>query len=430
MYRIISDRISGKKNCFHIGIKLTVSLIVFLLQSYLLTLFADSHIDAKYQLNRKQYQVVPEYKRNLKNIVVSLKAGSSSLDLHHEMFKRLPSYTNISLLVSNDVYEDVRESIKRTPYGNKTSVLKYNTEIKSDGTLYILDNAKGFAVKDLQNPVPIQIGTFWMQDIFIPVISPDRAMKMVTPPFHMCLWSKDKFSRDNLIHDNDFIQGLMIKGLKQCEIPVVFNGGNIRFGEISGKRIAFCGSDVLLNTSIFRETFPDEAVSDSIVTDIIAETFGADEVVIIDEGTKQPYYMFHLDQAFVIVADSVACVTRVIENTHEYGKHKAGIEVVENYLKKVRKTLAASGLKIVDIDTPVHNILRQEYYVNAIPFIDAETGEKKILLPVYDTRIKSDKEILENNINKFTSLGYRIIPVTMKENILRGGLHCMINVID
>ena len=430
MYHIISNKTSGKSNCFRIGIILTVFLAILLLQPLLIKLFADNLSDSDHQSIGKKYVVIPEYKRNLKNIVLSLNAGSSSLELHHSLLMNLPSYTNISLLVSDDVYESVRGSVADMPFGKRISVIKYITETKSDGTLFILDNAKDFAVKNLQKPVPIQIGTFWMQDIFIPVISPGRSKILVTPPFHMCLWSKDTYSRDNPIHDNDFIDGLKGDGLQQYEIPVVFNGGNIRFGEISGKRVAFCGSDILLNTSIYFKTFQNKATNDSTVTNIISETFGIDEVVIIDKGTKQPYYMFHLDQAFVLVADSIACVTRLTENTQEYEKYKNGIDSVERYLEKVRDSLTASGLEIVDIDTPVHNILRQEYYVNAVPFIDAETGEKKILLPVYKTKSNSDTETLEKNVKKFTSLGYQVIPVTMKENKLRGGLHCMINVIE
>jgi len=430
MFRIFLKITYGEISCVRARIILTVSVIIFLCHIPLFTLLADSLASSEYSLSQKKYQVVPEYKRNLKRIVVSLKAGSSALDLHHKTAMSLPSYTKIYLLVSNDVYEEVRQSIEKTPYGNKTSVLMYDTEIKRGGILYLLDNAKGFAVKDIYVPIPLQIGTYWMQDIFIPVIAADRSMKLVTPPFHMCLWSKDKFLKDDLSCDNDFINSLLVYGVQKYEIPVVFNGGNIRFGEISGKLIAFCGSDILINTSILREISPENAAIDSIFTELITDAFGVDEVIIIDKGIKQPYYMFHLDQAFLIVDDGVACVTRVVENTKEYLKHKAGIDTIEKYLEEVRKTLSNSGFKIIDIDTPVHNIVRQEYYVNAVPFIDAETGEKKILMPVFEARIKSNTEILAENIKKLTSLGYQVIPVMIKENNLMGGLHCMVNVLD
>jgi len=219
-------------------------------------------------------------------------------------------------------------------------------------------------------------------------------------------------------------------GFDPVEIPVVFTGGNIKIGEIGGRRIAFCGGDILRNTAAIRRKFPAKAAPDTSIASVIAESFGVDEVVFIGKVWHQPHYMYHLDQAFVLLSDNTAAVTKVIREPGKNPRNKNQIEEVEKFLEEIRTVLTGYGWNIVDIDTPVANILRYEYYANAVPFINAETEEPSIFMPVFPKRGNNDADIVRVNSERFRSLGYNVIHIPTEAGKLKGGIHCLVNVIE
>ena len=85
---------------------------------------------------------------------------------------------------------------------------------------------------------------------------------------------------------------------------------------------------------------------------------------------------------------------------------------------------------MVNIDTSVDNILNHQYYVNAIPYVDAVTGKRTLLMPVFSKgKNQLDKELISKNTAAFESLGYKVVHVPTKADKINGGIHCLLNVL-
>ncbi len=89
------------------------------------------------------------------------------------------------------------------------------------------------------------------------------------------------------------------------------------------------------------------------------------------------------------------------------------------------------GYRIVDIETSVQDVLHNRHHVNAIPYADAETNRTTILMPVFPSaQTGPDKERVRKNTAALESLGHRVVHVPTEVAELRGGIHCLVNVIN
>ena len=140
--------------------------------------------------------------------------------------------------------------------------------------------------------------------------------------------------------------------------------------------------------------------------------------------------MYHLDQAMILLGDGVVGVARVVD---EYSPNQANdeeIRDVKRFLSKLRAVLAGLDYKIINIDITTDNLLRCQHYVNAIPYIDAETGQKTLFMPVFSRQTDFGKEILRRNTASFEAAGYKVINVPTKADKIKGGIHCLLNVLE
>ncbi len=374
-------------------------------------------------------RIVPEYRRTLSRVVLSVPADNGSLELQKPILDNLPAYSAITMLIPRGVEEDMQYKLRNAGYRERIKFVTYDPEFVFDGSLMLLNNGRGFNENPVRERLPVQLGTRWAQDLFVPVVDPNASLKVVTPPFYMGFW-RNRSGSNGLRSDNSFLEAIEGAGIADASIPVAFTGGNIRFGETGGRTIAFCGSDILLNTAALYSLSPELAVEEHVVAEILARVFGVDRVVVIGAGDRQPSLMYHLDQAFLLLEGGVACVTRVTGDRDKFKRYARDIAAVEAYLEKVREELVAAGFAILHIDTSVHNVLRSEYYVNAIPYIDRETGEKRLLMPVFEAIIRSDTEVLAENIKRIQTLDYEVVPVPTRAGRLKGGIHCLVNVLE
>ncbi len=80
--------------------------------------------------------------------------------------------------------------------------------------------------------------------------------------------------------------------------------------------------------------------------------------------------------------------------------------------------------------TSAHNVLNYQYYVNGIPFVNAETGQRTFYMPVFeDSQSQFSKANIEKNIAAIEGLGYSVIQVPTNAYKIHGGIHCLFNVI-
>ncbi len=68
-------------------------------------------------------------------------------------------------------------------------------------------------------------------------------------------------------------------------------------------------------------------------------------------------------------------------------------------------------------------------HVNAIPYVDAQTGQKTVLMPVFPELTEFEIELEKKNIASFEALGYRVVTVPTKTDEIMGGIHCLTNVL-
>ena len=390
------------------------------------------NVDRQAKDVRNAGTVIPEYNRFLKKVAISLGHQNITLAEKYELLERLPSYTGIYLILPDSSIQSVRSYLRDTQFGARTILFPYDSNSKDDGCLHFLDqNSDSMVTEKITRPVPVQFGTTWTQDLFEVVTNPDSTHRLVGSAVHMFLWTENNDNRDP-VTDNDYLHRFASMGMEVIKLPIVFNGGNLLFDEIRGHRIAFCGGDIVRNTRTVREVFPGIAVPDSELVRIIKDAFNVDEVVIISgKNRPQPILMFHLDQAVLFLPGGVAGVTSIVGSLPDNPKARARIDEVEEYLAGLRGILTGLGYTVVAIETTVRNVLNYEYYTNAIPFIHAVSGERTLLMPVFsDGQSPVDCEIERKNTELFESLGYHVVPVPSLAQKVKGGPHCMVNVIE
>lgn len=111
---------------------------------------------------------------------------------------------------------------------------------------------------------------------------------------------------------------------------------------------------------------------------------------------------------------------------------KIGItKEVDLFLSELRSVLMRLGYRLVNIDTSAHNLLNHQHYVNAIPYVDAKTGQRTLLMPVFHSKqTPFERELVKKNTAVFESLGYKVVHVPTKADMINGGIHCLVNVLE
>ena len=89
------------------------------------------------------------------------------------------------------------------------------------------------------------------------------------------------------------------------------------------------------------------------------------------------------------------------------------------------------GYKVIDIDTTINNVLNHQFYVNSIPYTEKKTGQKMIIMPVSQHQQTSfEQDLTQKNISVFESVGYKVVIVPSEATAFKGGIHCLVNVIE
>ncbi len=176
-----------------------------------------------------------------------------------------------------------------------------------------------------------------------------------------------------------------------------------------------------------------EELSDAKIVEMIKAIHSADEVIVaaIDAGDRlQPELLYHLDQAMIPLDGGVVGLARIVNGPSDERAGNREVGLAMRYLEGLRKSLSRSGLKIIDIDMTVDNLLRYQNYVNAIPFVDVETEQKTLLMPVFTEQSDFEQEIVKKNIASFEALGYKVVTVATEADKGKGGIHCLVNVLE
>ena len=156
-----------------------------------------------------------------------------------------------------------------------------------------------------------------------------------------------------------------------------------------------------------------------------------DTVVVIGEEFLQPSQMYHLDQAMILLPGGVAGVARIVGDVASIGSEPETVLQSKRFLSELRGVLSALGYRIVDIEISVDDLMNCRHYVNSIPYIDAETNQRKLLMPVFlSAQSPEDRRIVAGNTRTFESLGYTVAHIPTSVDGIRGGIHCLVNVLE
>lgn len=379
-------------------------------------------------------RIVPEYDRSAKKVLVSLAAGDTTLDLHRDVLSRLPGYTEIVLLLPEESLKSIKAELEKEPYAERTRLVAYRSRKRKGVLLYILTGDSDELTPVRVDSAAVQHGTIWAQDLFEVTTGPGGRKLLLASCVHKCFGTVGSGEDMTLAGDNVYLDRLSFAGLDVLRIPLAFKGGNIFVDEIGGRRIAITGGDVLRNTRTVWRSFVESDTSDLKIKSVLRKVLDVDEVVVVGGPGPQPTFLYHLDQAVLLLPKGIAAITNIVEAPSEGTlgeKDRQEIEEAKRFLSELRLALTGLEYRLVNVDTSARSILRYQHYVNAIPYVDAETGERTLLMPVFPSdRTSFEVELVKRNTAMFESLEYRVIHVPSKAHELKGGIHCLVNVIE
>ena len=198
---------------------------------------------------------------------------------------------------------------------------------------------------------------------------------------------------------------------------------------VDGRTIAFCGGDILRHTQAVKEDFPHMVAPPEQLPELIRQYLGVQDVLIA--GYNQPTLMFHLDQAMMLLGNQKAVVLTVSGPFPEERKKRRLVNDVMTFTTGLKKRLKERGYSIILIEATADDVLNYRLPTNGIVFTNAETGELTMFYPVFSSRDGTGyTEAERRNMDRLTAAGLKVIPLFTENYKLRGGPHCMINVLE
>ncbi len=419
----VKNRASGHNRILQIGIVVGIIIISMIIFHHGFSSIIKENIGIP-------YRIVPEHERFLNEIVISLGPKEKSLDFHSDFLCLLPNYTKIFILLPESHMQSIEQKLIGQPYCQRTQLIGFDTKNYASGHAYLIFPEQNKLIDS--GPVDnLPRGSFWAQDLFEVATKPDGKHILLISDLHKWFISVDPNSPLNVISDNFFLSSLSSIDLEVKRLPLTFRGGNVLFDEFNGKKIVVCGGDVYRLTQTVWKSSRDSTPTEEQVSKMILKYFNVDDIVIVGKEEVQPSLMFHLDQAMVFLSKGIVGITNIVGKMNSAASDVKRIKEVEAFLSELRSKLSNLEYKLVNIDTSIHNVVNYQYYVNGVPYVDAITGQKTFIMPVYPSnQTEFEKELVRNNILTFEKLGYQVVPAPSKANELYGGIHCLSNVLN
>jgi hypothetical protein len=161
------------------------------------------------------------------------------------------------------------------------------------------------------------------------------------------------------------------------------------------------------------------------------EVLGADRGIVVSEDRLQPSQIYHLDQAVILLPHRVAAVARIIPTPRSGESDNREVRRARQFLSELRHTLGSLGYRLFDIDISPDNLTHCQHYVNALLYLNLRKNTRVIMMPILlKSQTDQDREIIARNAKTFKSLGYRVILIPTLADTLRGGIHCLVNVLE
>lgn len=415
------------------------SLALLLLLSYLVlesaeisASFARSSLFSSSE-KEPAYTLTPEYDMTAELVVASLAPRSRTLSFHDELFRRLPEYSRIILLLPGSLEPTIAKALEGRPYQDRVELLTYQVHSQHHSRYYMLFPEKDKLIEVEAKPTEpiIPEGSIWARDLFVAGSEGQQKAVLLIPDTHKWYVSVENESTFQVTSDNHYLERLTQAGLQVKRLPFIFQGGNILVDRSSSGKRVFVGSNQLKTTRVVWKAMLDRNPSDDQLRDLFSQAFQADQLVILGSNRLQPpSLMFHIDQALVFLGNQTVGMTRLVKGKRSEASLDPEVLQTQNFLKTVRKQMLELGYRIIDLKTSIENLQNHQLPVNAIPFKDKETGDRKILFPRYTSATSPlDRELYAYNKKALERAGYQVLPVETQLDRINGGIHCLLNVI-
>ncbi len=372
-------------------------------------------------ISSARVDVKPEYERTLSQVLICHQ-DHYDLKKFRDLAGKLPGYTD--LIVTAPVTLDKKD----------------------------VESTLGRPVKlvDMKNP---GVAHVWSEDV-LEKVNVDGDDAFILPLFFK--YGKKTFrdcqmqTRKNVDHVGDT---LTIAGFGRSYVmPFFFQGGDVTFDEVDGKKIMFTSHDSVANTQRFYRQITGKEVPAKQIVDQMKTAFDADQVAVMT-SSESATYTFHIDQNFCLLPGRKALALKIVDETDTTGKSwgPSLIEKEKARQNEIRSNLTSLGYELVDFEITRQQLSEGKIGLNGIPYKNQETGQYEFLMPTWEgsksrahmvddgtTELKvvhmpdmSEEELQmqERNIQRLEADGIKVKKTRDAFFNQRGNTHCVTNVL-
>lgn len=360
-------------------------------------------VSARAREPHAQFQIVPEYERRLGRVLLLVPAaeeGEAKRALllqaaYREILTVLPPHTVVEVAVSGKDEAFVRETLRAVGARETTR-------------LHVV------------SPVELDM---WAQDVGESVVLDGK------PHFLVSATSSTSNAKNHILTSSRSTLAKEVFGVDSAvETSFVFEAGNWAFDRTpDGLRVFVGYNDV--EATIQQEAERGRRVSQRAVLESISSVLAGAEVVMLGTERQSPY-IFHLDQAFVLLADRTAVVAQI--------ERKGSPEARQ--LAEIRRQLEEHGYRTLAIPHTLEEVRQYRSSTNVVPFVDAD-GRRRLLFPVFASELAKEprrRPLTKDDLTgkarvafeTYEAAGYAPTPVPDFVSGAGGSIHCVINVLD
>ncbi len=302
---------------------------------------------------RRSHRLSPDYMRTLSEVAISVSYADARavnpLWRHLPVLKALPAYSKIHVVMPTPADNAVRQVLTAENLLDR-AILRPQTDW----------NRK----KD--NITKFSRNTRWIRDTFL-VGQDEQGRSMVYLPLAYAKVSDLANSDLNFVTQNWHNPDDVLR------FPAFIRGGNVAVADNThGRRIAFLGgAEIEQNREHYLHSIG-LAPPPAMTTEIIKRLAAVPVVTVLPNTPK----FFHIDMAISFLGPGLAALVSPVDEASLAPEEGAA-------LLEYRKTLAASGFRIINIPTTVARINAYQSSVNILPFTDRTTQRRIAIVPQF-----------------------------------------------
>lgn len=359
-------------------------------------------IEAEKVLKAMRFHYIPEYRRFLKEVVISVHPSdvisSDPLFRHAPVLSSLPEYTEIHLFAPAGMVTAVKDRLKN---------------------LNLLKRSKIYPV-ELWNSSPAGIfiehtTTTWATDLFNTSLDSNGNQYLFAPVTR-------KQIEDLARPDNDYLFQLSEINRRVIRLPVFYRSGNILAGELD-ETILFMGEEEVANNrkDFFNAVY--SYPSDSSFKLLMMNTMGAKKHYVLPNSSN----LYHLDLAMVFLDKREVGIIEPLDRKL-LKKEDAAV------LAEIREKLLSLGFRVIQIPTITKRINAFMSPVNIVLFTNSKDKKRYAIVPEYDDETVHINGSRKQSLNNMIKEAYRKAGITAifakdRFHAKNGNIRCAFNVL-